>query len=87
VRNGAGEEVPPHLRDAHYQGAASLGHGDGYLYPHDDPRGWVEQVYLPRDLEGARYYDPRGGHGAEADVARRMSELRLPRESGTDPLA
>ena len=31
--------VPAHLRDAHYQGASSLGHGTGYEYPHDDPRG------------------------------------------------
>jgi putative ATPase len=87
VRDGAGEEVPPHLRDAHYQGAASLGHGDGYLYPHDDPRGWVEQVYLPRDLEGARYYDPAAGHGAEVEVARRLSHLRHPQQAGTDPSA
>lgn len=38
--------VPLHLRDAHYKGASSLGHV-GYLLPHDDPRGWVEQVYSP----------------------------------------
>jgi putative ATPase len=38
--------VPLHLRDAHYKGAAQLGH-QGYLWPHDDPRGWVEQVYSP----------------------------------------
>jgi len=38
--------VPLHLRDAHYKGAEALGH-TGYLLPHDDPRGWVEQVYSP----------------------------------------
>ena len=38
--------VPLHLRDAHYKGAAALGH-IGYRLPHDDPRGWVEQVYSP----------------------------------------
>jgi len=37
---------PLHLRDAHYSGAAQLGHV-GYIWPHDDPRGWVEQVYSP----------------------------------------
>jgi putative ATPase len=37
---GAGTgEVPAHLRDAHYKGAAGLGHGEGYRYPHDDPQG------------------------------------------------
>ena len=58
---GAGE-VPVHLRDAHYKGAASLGHGDGYRYPHDDERGWVEQDYLPEEVAGQVFYDtsPRG---------------------------
>jgi putative ATPase len=54
---GAGE-VPVHLRDAHYKGAASLGHGDGYRYPHDDERGWVEQDYLPEEVAGQVFYDP-----------------------------
>ena len=39
VRTQPSSGVPAHLRDAHYQGAAKLGHGDGYEYPHDDPRG------------------------------------------------
>lgn len=56
VRSGVGGEVPIHLRDAHYKGAASLGHGVGYLYPHDDPRGWVPQQYLPDGAVGRRYF-------------------------------
>ena len=47
MRNGAVGEVPAHLRDAHYKGAQSLGHGVGYEYPHDHPEGWVDQQYLP----------------------------------------
>jgi putative ATPase len=66
-------EVPMHLRDAHYRGAASLGHGKGYEYPHDDPRGWVEQDYRPPGLAGRRYYEP-SSHGAERRVAERMAE-------------
>jgi putative ATPase len=66
VRSGAAQEVPVHLRDAHYRGAASLGHGEGYVYPHDDPTGVVEQQYRPRALEGRVYYEPTS-HGAEAD--------------------
>ena len=65
--------VPIHLRDAHYSGAARLGHGKGYRYPHDDPRGFIEQQYLPDDLVGKRYYTP-SGHGHEARVAARMME-------------
>jgi putative ATPase len=51
-------EVPPHLRDASYRGAASLGHGRGYRYPHDHSHGWVEQQYLPDDVSERRYYVP-----------------------------
>ncbi len=64
VRSGLAQEVPTHLRDAHYKGAASLGHGDGYVYPHDDPSGVVEQQYRPEALEGRVYYQPTP-HGAE----------------------
>ena len=67
-------EVPPHLRDSHYRGAASLGHGEGYVYPHDDPRGWVPQRYRPVELADRRYYEP-GEHGFEAEVARRQARL------------
>jgi putative ATPase len=58
--------VPAHLRDAHYKSAARLGHGKGYQYPHDDPRGWVEQEYRPPELAGRRYFRP-SGHGADTD--------------------
>jgi putative ATPase len=73
VQDGAIGEVPPHLRDAHYKGAQSLGHGVGYDYPHDDPRGWTDQQYLPDEQRDKRYYEP-SEHGAEADVAKRMEE-------------
>jgi putative ATPase len=70
-------QVPPYLRDAHYQSAAKIGHGQGYRYPHDDPAGWVEQRYLPEHLEGRRYYEP-SEHGVEprrtADLRRRRGE-------------
>lgn len=73
VKNRPAGEVPIHLRDGHYQGAASLGHGKGYEYPHDDPRGWLDQVYRPEELEGQRYYEP-SAHGYEGEVAKRMTE-------------
>ena len=65
---GVGSEVPTHLRDAHYQGAKVLGHGKGYDYPHDDPRGWVAQEYRPDDVADRTYYEP-SRHGFEQEVA------------------
>ena len=73
VQAGAVGEVPPHLRDAHYQGAKVLGHGVGYDYPHDHPEGWVAQQYLPAEQADKRYYEPTH-HGAEAQVAERMEQ-------------
>ena len=75
VRDGATGEVPAHLRDGHYQGAAALGHGDGYQYPHDHDAGWVAQQYLPDSLVGRRWYEP-SEHGAERGVAERMEGRR-----------
>src|SRR5690606_1344517 len=71
VRRGVGGEVPAHLRDAHYRGAQSLGHGAGYEYPHDDPRGWVPQRHLPDDAADVTYYDP-SPHGFEQEIRTRM---------------
>ncbi|MGH9129689.1 MAG: replication-associated recombination protein A [Acidimicrobiales bacterium] len=73
--------VPAHLRDAHYRDAAKLGHGVGYRYPHDDPRGWVEQDYLPEVLAGTCYYEP-SDHGNEAEVPRRLRGTRQPPGDG-----
>ena len=68
-------EVPMHLRDAHYRGAATLGHGEGYDYPHDDPSGWVDQQHRPAEVAGRRYYEP-SGHGHEEEIGRRMAARR-----------
>ncbi len=69
VTNGPRREVPAHLRDAHYSGATTLGHGDGYRYPHDDPTGWVDQQYRPAELDDHIYYEP-SDHGRERDLNR-----------------
>jgi putative ATPase len=81
VRNGAAGEVPAHLRGSGYYGAAKLGHGAGYKYPHDDPRGWVEQDYRPSENEGPRYYEP-SPHGFEKEIATRMASLRHKNNEG-----
>ena len=78
VRSGGIGRVPPHLRDGHYPGASALGHGSGYVYPHDVPGGVAAQQYLPDELMDRVYYQP-SRHGAEAawgDIAVRLSELR-----------
>jgi putative ATPase len=75
VRERPSSGVPAHLRDGHYQGAAAIGHGAGYEYPHDDPRGWVEQAYLPPEVADRRYYQP-STHGREREIADRMARLR-----------
>ena len=58
VRHKEQGEVPKHLRDAHYGGAKQLGHGVGYRYAHDYPKGYVDQQYLPDALVNDRYYTP-----------------------------
>jgi putative ATPase len=83
VRNGVAGEVPPHLRGTGYHGAATLGHGAGYNYPHDDPRGWVPQDYRPPEAQGHTYYEP-SPHGFEQEIATRMSSLRQRQETGKE---
>jgi putative ATPase len=52
-----GDPVPRHLRDSHYPAARKLGHGKGYVYPHDDPEGAAGQAYRPERLEARRYVE------------------------------
>ena len=78
VRKGVFSEVPAHLRDGHYQAAKEFGHGVGYIYPHDDPSGWVSQQYLPDQAKGSisrqtSYYTP-SDHGLEAEIAERIEQ-------------
>jgi putative ATPase len=75
VRAGRGGPVPKHLRDAHYPAAKGLGHGIGYQYPHNDPRGVVRQQYAPDDVVDREYYRP-SGHGAERSLVDRAERLR-----------
>ena len=52
------EDIPMHLKDAHYGGAKKLSHGKEYLYPHNYPNHWVGQQYLPDVLKDTAYYVP-----------------------------
>ena len=67
--------IPTHLQDAHYKGAAKLGHGTGYKYAHDYPNHYVEQQYLPYELNGKEFYRPTG-NGYEAKIREHMKKLK-----------
>lgn len=67
--------IPTHLQDAHYKGAAKLGHGTGYKYAHDYPNHYVEQQYLPYELSGREFYNP-SGNGYEVKIREHMKRIR-----------
>ena len=75
VQAGRIGSVPAHLRDAHYRGADRLGHGKGYVYPHDLDGAVAAQQYAPDELAGRRYYEPTR-YGAEARFAERYERIR-----------
>jgi putative ATPase len=80
VRQNGARTPPDHLRDAHYPGAAKLGRGSGYRYPHDEPGGVSDQPLLPSGLENSRFYVPTA-RGFEAELGRRLQALRKRFES------
>ena len=73
VRNHKIGAVPNHLRDAHYKGAAKLGHGIGYKYAHDYPDHYVKQQYLPDELLGTTFYEPTE-NGYEKNIKEYLAE-------------
>lgn len=77
IRNGGSTEIPAHLRDAHYKGAEKLGHGKGYLYPHNYPGSHVPQQYLPDALRGRAFYRPttNGYEKTISEYLRRIGKL------------
>jgi putative ATPase len=75
VRAGKIGPVPAHLRDAHYGGAKTLGHGESYSYSHDAPFGIAEQQYAPDVVLDAEYYKPTS-LGAEAAIKERWERVR-----------
>lgn len=75
IRKGGFGRVPLHLRDAHYPGAKRLGHGRGYVYSHDSEFGIVPQQYLPDELDGRQYYQPKT-LGAEREISARLERIR-----------
>jgi putative ATPase len=85
VKEGRTLPVPKHLRDKHYKGATSFGHGVGYQYAHDGAGGWVDQEYIPAEVT---YYTPTD-RGFEATIRERMAEIEKRRNANRkgDPTA
>lgn len=81
VKSGRTIAVPEHLRDASYQGAKRLGHGDGYKYAHD-----YEGHFVPQDHLGAdkRYYEPTE-QGVEKKIKDRLDQWRRSRKPAGTP--
>lgn len=81
IHEGKTGDIPHHLRDAHYSGATELGHV-GYQYPHHTPigsfGGWVNQQYLPDDIQRMEFYKPvkAGEEVRLAAIYERMKELK-----------
>ena len=75
VRNEKTAAIPTHLRDAHYKGAAKLGHGEGYRYAHDYPNHYVDQQYLPDELKGTKFYNPTD-MGYEKEMKNLQKKIR-----------
>ena len=67
-------QVPPYLKDAHYNSAAKLGRGVGYKYAHDYENHYVEQQYLPDELKDKKFYEPTEiGH--EKDIIKYFKKI------------
>lgn len=81
INEGKTGDIPLHLRDTHYAGAAELGH-EGYRYPHDTPigtfGGWVNQQYLPDKIKQAEFYEPviAGEEKRLAGIYERLKEFK-----------
>lgn len=72
VKRERTQMVPKHLRDTHYSGAAKLGHGEGYKYPHNYKDQWVDQEYLTSQR---LYYQPKDA-GLESEIKKRLAKWR-----------
>lgn len=51
--------IPLHLRSSQKKEAKELGYGRDYRYPHDFPKNWVNQDYLPSEVQvHLPFYEP-----------------------------
>ena len=67
--------IPAHLQDAHYKGAAKLGHGLNYKYAHDYKNHYVSQQYMPDGMEDISFYRPTD-NGYEKNIKEHLDRIR-----------
>lgn len=84
IQSGKTGDVPDHLRDSHYKGAAELGHGKGYIYPHDFDNDWVPQQYLPEKISQTEYFSPKGNSKIEKAFSDVYQTLKKSQRDGLD---
>lgn len=75
VKNNPTGAIPAHLQDAHYKGAAKLGHGLNYKYAHDYKNHYVKQQYMPDGMEEISFYQP-SGNGYEVAIKEHLEKIR-----------
>ena len=75
IRERGAAPVPIHLRDSSYPSSSMLGHGKGYVYPHDLPGHYVEQEYAPDSARSGLYYEPTD-QGYENTIRKLMEERK-----------
>ncbi len=83
VKLSGPKPVPLHLRNPSTQLQREWGYGKEYKYPHNFPDGWVEQEYLPQELRGRRFYQPRE-NGDEARLSQWWRRIRRVRKPGDE---
>ena len=86
IRESGAKPPPADLRDAHYAGAAELGRGEGYVYPHDLEGGIDRRSHMPEGLEGLSLYHPTD-RGTEAELSARLDRIRELRRQDRGPEA
>ena len=82
IHSGKVSDIPNHLKDSHYQGAADLGHGTSYIYPHDFDNDWVPQQYLPDSICDVSYFQPKGNSKIEQSFYDVYHSLKLQQKKG-----
>lgn len=75
VKNEKTATIPSYLMDAHYKGAAKLGHGQGYQYAHNYKNHYVKQQYLPDELKDRIFYTPTE-QGYEKVIKEHLSRIK-----------
>ena len=75
VENEKTAAIPAHLMDAHYKGAAKLGHGSGYQYAHDFKNHYVKQQYLPDEIKDCVFYVP-SDNGYELKIQEYFKQIK-----------